>query len=188
MQYDWRWYHIRMKLFWTLAGITCVALTLPGTTNPQLKAVSSVYVLAMRNGMDQYLANQLTHAGVFRVVADPKKADAIFTDRLGESFEKKLNELYPPPPTPEQLKKEQEESENKEPRRGFDLSGAAVGRPTSTFSGARGTYFLVDRASRTVVWSIYEPPAKDSTPASLTKIASRVVKQLEADLSSKKSD
>jgi hypothetical protein len=185
---DWRWYHIRMKLFWTLAGITCVALTLPGTTNPQLKAVSSVYVLAMRGGMDQYLANQLTNAGVVRVVADPKKADAIFTDRLGESFEKKLNELYPSPPTPEQLKKEQEESENKEPRRGFDMSGVAVGRPASSFSSAQGNYFLVDRASRTVVWSFYQPPAKDSSPASMTRIASRVVRHLEADISGKKAD
>ena len=177
-----------MKQFWTMAGALCIALTLAGAPNPRLKEVSSVYLLAMRGGMDQYLANQLTNTGILRVVADPKKADAILTDRLGESFEKKLEELYPPPPTPEQLRKEQAESENKEPRRGFDMSSASVPRPASTFTSANGNYFLVDRASRTVLWSIYQPPAKDSTPGSLTKIASRVVKQLEADISGKKSE
>ena len=53
--------------------------------------------------MDQYLANQLTTLGVFQVVADPQKADAIITDRLGEPFEAKLKDLYPPPPPPHPL-------------------------------------------------------------------------------------
>ena len=39
-----------------------------------------VYILAMGSGMDQYLANQLTTIGVFEVVTDPQKADAIVTD------------------------------------------------------------------------------------------------------------
>ncbi|HMD48885.1 MAG TPA: hypothetical protein VKG79_07295 [Bryobacteraceae bacterium] len=171
--------------FGSLAGVALVAVTLVAAVNPRLKQVSSVYIFSMSGGMDQYLANQLTSAGVFRVVADPKKADAILTDRLGESFEKKMNELYPPPPTAEQLKKEEEEKD-KEKRPGFDMKDGVVGRPTSSFSGARGNYFLVDRGSRAVLWSVYEPPAKDSTPGSMTKIAVRVVKHLEADLSDKK--
>ena len=67
---------------------------------PELKQINTVYILAMGNGVDQFLANQLTSAGVFQVVTDPKKADAILTDRVGEPFEKKLDELYPPPPPP----------------------------------------------------------------------------------------
>jgi len=184
-----------MKPFWSMApfsrvaGVAFLAVTLAAAANPRLKEVSSVYILSMNGGMDQYLANQLTNAGVFHVVADPKKADAILTDRLGEGFEKKLNELYPPPPTPEQLQKEEEEKEkDKEKRPGFDMKDAAVGRPTSSFSSARGNYFLVDRGSRTVLWSVYEPPAKDSTPGAMTKVAGRIVKRLEADLSDKKAE
>jgi hypothetical protein len=182
-----------MKQFWSMApfcsvaSVVLVAVTFAAAANPRLKQISSVYILSMNGGMDQYLANQLASAGVFRVVADPKKADAILTDRLGEGFEKKLNELYPPPPTPEQLQKEEEEKD-KEKRPGFDMKDAAVGRPTSSFSSARGNYFLVDRNSRAVLWSVYEPPAKDSTPGSMTKVAGRIVKHLEADLSDKKPD
>jgi hypothetical protein len=50
--------------------------------------------------MDQYLANRLTSLGVFQVVTDPKKADAIFTDGLGEAFEGRLAEWFPAPPVP----------------------------------------------------------------------------------------
>jgi len=48
--------------------------------------VQAVYLLPMAGGLDQYLANRLTSAGVFRVVTDPKMADAIFTDQLGAGF------------------------------------------------------------------------------------------------------
>ena len=68
--------------------------------NPQLHQVKRVYILAMGSGMDQFLANQLTKAGVFEVVTDPKTADAIVTDNVGEPFQKKLDDLYPPPPKP----------------------------------------------------------------------------------------
>ncbi len=56
---------------------------------------------------------------------------------------------------------------------------------TSTFNRGKGNFFLVDRKSRTVLWSVYEP-AKDTTPASLTKVATKVVKRLQADLADKK--
>src|SRR5712691_9558147 len=86
-----------MKWFCALV-LSSIALT--GAANPQLKQVQSIYILPMGSGMDQFLANRLTKLGLFQVVADPKKADAIFTDRLGEPFENKLDELYPPPPPP----------------------------------------------------------------------------------------
>lgn len=173
-----------MKLFWSLAGVACLGIALTAATIEQLKEVSNVYILSMAGGMDQYLANQLAIAGVFHVVTDPKKADAILTDHVGEGFEKKLDELYPPPPTAEQLKKQDDADKDRRP--GFDMRGASVGRPVSSFSAAKGNYFLVDRKSRAVLWSAYEPPAKDSTPRAMTKVAARVVKHLEADTAGKK--
>jgi len=44
----------------------------------------------MRGGLDQYLANRLTNGGVFRVVTDPKLADAVLTDHMGTEFETQL--------------------------------------------------------------------------------------------------
>ena len=184
-----------MKWFWPLA---LAVPSLFAAAHPQLKQVTAVYILAMGNGEDQFLANQLTSSGVFQVVTDPKKADAILTDRLGEPFEEKLDELYPPPPPPpppEAVKKNDDSDTKKDDDKGAkanddakrkspDMSGA--GRVTSSsFSRSKGNFFLVDRKSRTVLWSVYEP-AKDTTPASLTKVAAKVVKRLQADLSDKK--
>ncbi|MBS1854098.1 MAG: hypothetical protein JST11_01930 [Acidobacteria bacterium] len=62
-----------------------------------LSAVHNVYLLKMSKGFDQYLANRLTNGKIFQVVTDPKMADAIFTDQIGEGFEAKLKGLFPPP-------------------------------------------------------------------------------------------
>ena len=86
--------------------------------------VQSVYLLPMAGGLDQFLANRLV--GVFRVVTDPKLADAVFTDRLGEPFEQKLAELYPKPDA-EDVEKEDKATP-----------------PVSSFGRGRGTVFLVD--------------------------------------------
>src|SRR5437870_1112001 len=88
--------------------------------------VQAVYVLPMSGGLDQYLANRLTSAGVFRVVTDPKLADAVFTDQLGASFEQKLAELYAPAAS-------DTENEDEKPR-----------RHVSSFGRGKGTVFLVD--------------------------------------------
>ncbi|MGD0012942.1 MAG: hypothetical protein ABSD56_00740 [Bryobacteraceae bacterium] len=61
-----------------------------------LSAVRRVYFFPMTNGLDQYLANRITNAGTFEVVTDPKKADAVFTDRLGVAFEDRMNDLFRP--------------------------------------------------------------------------------------------
>ena len=168
-----------MKLFCGLVlGAAIVALA---AVNPQLKQVNAVYILAMGGGMDQFLANQITASGVFQVVTDPKKADAIITDRLGEIFETKLAELYPPPapaaPPPDEAKKADEK------KSGLDFGGGAQ-RVSSGLRG-KGNLFIVDRKSRSVLWSIFEPP-KDSTPAELSKTAGRVVKRLKLDMTDKK--
>ncbi len=62
-----------------------------------LANVHTVYVLKMSQGLDQYLANRLTNDHVFQVVTDPRLADALLTDRIGESFQAKLEELFPSP-------------------------------------------------------------------------------------------
>jgi hypothetical protein len=181
-----------MKLFCALA---LFAASIPGALNPQLKQVTTVYILAMSSGMDQYLANRLTTMGVFQVVADPQKADAIITDRLGEPFEAKLKELYPPPPPPAPpvpVKDEKDDKNGKAAKSDKaskddkDSIAEAAGAPrVSSFNRGRGNLFIVDRKSRNVIWSIYERP-KDSTPGELSKTAERVVKRLKDDLSDKK--
>ena len=150
--------------------------------NPQLKQVNTVYILAMTGGMDQFLANQIAASGLFQVVTDPKKAEALITDRLGESFESKFIELYPPPAPPAPVIDEaKQKSDDK--KKDLDLGSGAL--RVSSGSRGKGNLFIVDRKSRSVLWSIFEPP-KDSTPAELSKTAGRVVKRLKLDLSDKK--
>jgi len=181
-----------MKLFCALVCSLAATTALAGV-NPQLQQVKRVYILAMGSGMDQYLANQLTMSGIFEVVTDPKEADAIFTDDVGEAFQNRLDELYPPPPKPKPVETPKAEdsdddskdtkSAKKDPFADIDFSGGAV--RTSTFGRGKGNFFVVDRKSRIVLWSVYER-SKDSTPHELTKTASRIVKHLKDDLTEKK--
>ena len=166
-----------MKLFCTTAFL---AGALAAAMNPQLKQVTTVYILQMSGSMDQYLANRLTTMGVFQVVTDPQKADAIVTDRLGESFETKLNELYPPPPAPKPVEKDDKKEDKS---KAADLGGGGI--RTLGFTRGRGNFFIVDRKSRNVLWSVYEPP-KNSSEVELSKTADRVVRRLKDDLSEKK--
>ena len=169
-----------MKLFCGLALLAAVLA--PAAVNPQLRQVNSVYILAMTGGMDQFLANQISASGIFQVVTDPTNADAIITDRVGEAFETKLKELYPPPaPPPAPVDDKQTKATDK--TQGLDL-GAGPARVSSGGRG-KGNLFIVDRKSRTVLWSIFEPP-KDSTPGELSRTAAKVVKRLKIDLSEKK--
>ena len=62
-----------------------------------LSAVHKVYLLPMSKGLDQYLANRLISEHVLEVVTDPKLADAVFTDRIGNSFEAQWSDLVRPP-------------------------------------------------------------------------------------------
>jgi hypothetical protein len=72
-----------------------------------LAHVKTVYLLKMSKGMEQYLANRLANEHLFQIVTDPKLADAIWTDQIGEGFEAKLNELFPPPAPPEPEEKDE---------------------------------------------------------------------------------
>src|SRR5260370_11197857 len=158
-------------------ALALFAASLPAAINPDLKRASSFYILPMSSGMDQFLANRLTTMGVFQVVTDPQKADALITDRIGEAFQAKLDELYPPPVPPKPVK---DEKSAKDEKKKDDLSAGPVTR-LSSFNTGKGNFFIVDRRSRNVLWSIYERP-QNSTPGELTKTAEKVVKRLKTDL------
>jgi hypothetical protein len=194
-----RWYHILMKLFCAFSLLAAVTFA---SVNPQLHGVKRVYILAMGSGMDQYLTNQLTMAGLFEVVTDPTKADAIVSDNVGESFQKKLDELYPPPPSPKVTTAATKpaadpgpavdvgdstpydaKAAKKDALADVDFSGGSS-RPSSLARG-KGNFFVVDRASRIVLWSVYDRP-RNSSPAELTKTAAQIVKRLKGDLYPKK--
>jgi len=125
-----------------------------------------VYILPMAGGLDQYLATWLTREHVLQVVTDPKVADVILTDRIGEAFEQKLNELYPP-------EKKKKEADDKTPAE----SGSGGAHSGFRTSGGRGTLFMVDTKSRQVVWSDHEKPV-ELTDARLNREAERIVKKL----------
>ena len=126
--------------------------------------VHKVYVLPMANGFDQHLAHRLAESGVFQVVVDPKKADAVFTDRLGDGFEVRLEALFADPEA------------KKGAAAGDKDSGWQSGPPIPAGRG-KGTVFLVETAGRSVVWSVFEPP-RDSSPKELDRAAKRLVARL----------
>lgn len=144
----------------------------------ELGQVRSVYLLPMSHGFDQYLASQLATQGVFQVVTDPRKADAVFTDQIGPVFEQRLEQLYPPEPAPE-----------KEPKaEGEKAPTAAEPQPEreeswrfSSFSRGKGNLFLVHRESRQVIWSIHQRP-KNATPPELNRTAARITARLKERL------
>lgn len=141
-----------------------------------LLQIRHVYLLPMANGFDQYLANHLTRQGLVQVVADPSKADAILTDRIGKAFEDKLEELYPQPKPHEEKPAREEEEEEARSAPSMDLKVTPMDRP-STFGRGKGTIFLVHRGSRAVVWSIYERP-KRTMPDELDRTAKRVADEM----------
>src|SRR6202034_2549821 len=61
----------------------------------QYAGPKTVYILPMAAGLDQYLAQWLTKDHIMQVVANPKAAEVVMTDRLGEAFEQKLNQIHP---------------------------------------------------------------------------------------------
>lgn len=161
-----------MKRLWLLLSFSGGLLV-----GQDLSGVHSVYLLPMSRGLDQYLANQLTHEHLFQVVTDPKLADAVFTDRIGEDFEQKLGELTNPEPV----------SAPSEDERGAPQLAAAKlpnVAANSTFGRGKGTVFLVQPKSHRVLWSAYQPP-KSSNSSDMNRTASDIVSRLKRDLKSK---
>ncbi|MCS7043132.1 MAG: hypothetical protein N2036_07750 [Bryobacteraceae bacterium] len=158
------------------AGTAQEAAPQPVQAGPEILQIHTVYLLPMANSFDQYLANHITRQGVLRVVADPAKADAILTDRIGKPFEKALEELYPQP-KPEEAKPSKAEEEADRSPAGLDVRVVPDQRASSLGRG-RGTVFLVARGSRHVVWSIYARPRR-TVPDELDATARRVASELQ---------
>jgi hypothetical protein len=141
----------------TLAALAFIALSsVSGQSTPR-----TVYVLPMANGLDQYLAQRLSSEHVMKVVADPKIADVVLTDRLDEAFEQKLAEIRPT-----DAKKDDKDDT----------------RTHATFrsSKGKGTIFLVDAKSREVLWSDYEKVPVSISSDLLNREAERIAKKLQA--------
>ena len=133
----------------------------------ELKDVKSVYLYPMLGGLDQHLAHRLTLSRTFRVVSDPKLADAVFTDQLGAQLEYRISHIKKdPPPAPATPPPA---AAAPIPASTFATNAETEPR-TSTFSRGRGTVFLVDAKSRQVVWSDYHRPA-GSSPQELERTA-----------------
>ncbi|HUI54468.1 MAG TPA: hypothetical protein VLY04_05830 [Bryobacteraceae bacterium] len=151
-----------------------------------LKEVRSVYVLPMAHGMDQYLANRLTNEHVFQIVTDPKAADAVLTDHIGQGLQSKLDEMLAVPAPPAPAKADEKDSTKSGDTAGLVDAVNKLDNPgsNSTISHGKGTVFLVDTKSRQVVWSVFQL-AKDATSRELDRTASDIVSRLKKDLSPK---
>jgi hypothetical protein len=163
-----------------IAAFGLCAITLAfAQPNANLNQVQSVYIMPMSGGYHQHLANRLIRLGLFQVVADPNRADAILTDRLGEGLEARLD-VY-------DVASQKREAENKdEPAKGSSTVVTADRPVTTSLSGGKGTLFLVDRKSRRLLWSTFERP-KDSTPKQLDRSAGRVAARVKEEWGGKKS-
>jgi len=187
-----------MKRLLFLLSCSCVLLC-----GADLAGVHSVYVLPMAHGLDQFLANRLTNEHTFQVVTDPKLADAVFTDHIGESFQTQMDAMYPPPPSEKPAKAEPKDAKDakdtKDAKSKKDKNGddpGVVGMMTDTanklanpaltggFGRAKGTVFLVDAKSHQVVWSAFDPP-KGTSETDLDRIATSIVNRIKKDLNPK---
>ncbi len=146
--------------------LLAATLAAAGASNPELSDVKTVYLLPMSSGLDQFLAIRLTTGSILQVVTDPRKADAIFTDRIGTGLEQKLDELFGEKP-----KSEEKDKEN------ANNSGKPMMQPLTR---GRGAIFLVDRKTRNVIWSVYERP-KSATSDEMHHVAERIAIRLEKD-------
>lgn len=163
--------------------IFAAAIAIAGAAGfADLSHVKHIYMLPMGNGLDQYLANRLTRGGEFQVVTTPTAADAIFTDRLGASFDKQLLDLYPPPPKPPATDKDKDKDKDAAKPKDSKDDRMVVG---SSFSRGKGNVFLVDRNTRAVIWSYYQRP-RNAHPDEMKRTADKIVSRLMSDAKTKK--
>jgi hypothetical protein len=138
-----------MKCFPVLALFATLALA-------QYSGPKTVYILPMASGLDQYVAQWLTKNHVMQVVADPKAAEVVMTDRLGEGFEEKLKEMRPDP----------------------DKKSDGTGHTAFRTTQPRGTIFLVDAKSHQVLWSDYQKPPKSNSDDDLNRTAEQIARKI----------
>ena len=181
-----------MLLLCGSAALVCAA---------DLGSARTVYILSMSRGLDQYLANRLTNEHVFQVVTDPKLADVILTEQIGEGFQAKLESISPTPkpekpaepekpaaPAKDAMDGKAEAQEPAAPSNPFltEPENSVGPQPgaMSSFARNKGVIFLVDAKSRQVLWSTYEP-ARSAASKELDRTASGIVSRLKKDLKQK---
>jgi hypothetical protein len=147
-----------MKWFAIVALFAALALV-PTPVGAQYAGPKTVYILPMAAGLDQYLAQWLTKDHVMQVVADPKTAEVVMTDRLGEAFEQKMKQIHP----------DSDKSDKKS-----DETAPHTFRSTKP----QGTIFLVDAKSRQVLWSDYQKPPRSNSDSDLNRAAEQIAKKL----------
>jgi hypothetical protein len=160
-------------------GLAC-AQAPPRKVAPRLAGVKKVYVLPMRNGFDQYLANHLTSMNVFEVVADPKRADAVISDSVGEAFQAKMANLYPAKEKEKVKDDKEKEGDKDKPKEGSAATQSGAAIPVSTFARGRGTVFVTEVKTMTVLWSVYMPP-KSGAQAELEDAARKTAMAMQGE-------
>jgi len=169
----------RLLLFTFVCTALMVTPAMDAADPARLESVERVYFWPMSNSLDQYLAEQAATEGVFSVVVDPKMAQAILTDRISSKFLEGMEELFP---TPEEKAAEEAEKTKEESDTASAVGGAY--RPDKTpyhsTSRAEGAVFLVDVASRRVLWSTFLKDF-DPSPRELHKQARTVVMRLKKE-------
>src|ERR1017187_6959675 len=164
-------------LFCCSAAMLCAA---------DLASVHTVYLVKMAKGLDQFLANRLISDHVFQIVTDPKLADAVFTDQLGEGFQMRLEEFSPTPESDKPAPPPKADKTADEPNAllGDTVNKLSNPESRSSFGENKGTGFLVGAKSRHVVWSMYQPP-KGSTSKQMVRTANDIVSRIKNDLNPK---
>ena len=171
----------RLALLFSCSAALVCAADLPG--------VHTVYVLKMARGLDQFLASRLIQGHLFQIVTDPKLADAVFTDNIGEALQLQLEEISPTPEDPKvaaEKKKEEKAppAEDSNPFLGDTVNKLDNPALKSSFGRGKGTVFLVDTKSRQVVWSMYQAP-KGTGSKDMDRTATDIVSRLKKDLKGK---
>jgi hypothetical protein len=132
---------------------------LTGLASAQYAGPKTVYILPMAAGLDQYVAQWLTKDHIMQVVADPKTAEVVMTDRLGEAFEQKMKQIHP------DTDKNDKKSDETTPH-------------TFRSTKPQGTIFLVDAKSRQVLWSDYQKPPRSNSDSDLNHAAEQIARKL----------
>lgn len=137
-------------------------------------AVSKVYVWPMQASFDQYLAQELARQNAFRVVVDPKDADAVLTDRIDQTFLDRLVEMFAEPEPEPEPEESDEQSAGSESIEGGQFQ---MRQGRSSFNLSKGNLFLVGVNNRSVIWSTYLKEF-EHTPDRLNRQAQEVVQRL----------
>ena len=127
----------------------------------------TVYIFPMAGGLDQYVAQWLTKDHVMQVVTDPKAAEVVMTDRLGQAFELQMKQIHPDPVKAGKDKDDKSEIKSNDDAPHIFRSSRAL-----------GTIFLVDAKSRQVLWSDYEKPPRSNSDRDLNRTAEEIAKKI----------